>query len=199
MSAAQNKGTKLTSQYTNQATICKPSILEIIGRSLHLRRSGKEWTGLCPFHADKNPSLSVNDERGLFHCFACGVGGDVIEFVKRSEKVSFKEALKLLSLDSYRPAPRPHRAEAELVVQWASATSRKVSDLLLEIGDEIYICSLARKEAPTDKELIAQHEAALTREWAILEDLDDDLNDPALVLQLYNQREAIDRLVESLA
>ena len=59
----------------------KPSIVEVIGQRVHLRKAGKEYKGLCPFHAEKTPSFSVNEEKGLFHCFGCGVSGDVFDFV----------------------------------------------------------------------------------------------------------------------
>lgn len=69
----------------------------IRSRGIALVRRGSSLVGLCPFHDDTHPSLSVTPERGLFHCFACGAGGDVIRFVERLDGVSFTEALRILS------------------------------------------------------------------------------------------------------
>jgi DNA primase catalytic core len=171
----------------------KPSIVEIVERYVRLHRAGHEFTGLCPFHAEKTPSFFVNEEKGAFYCFGCGTGGDVIEFIKKIEGISFKEACKLLSLDTYKPKPRPHKAQAQRIVAWAQGTSLKLREVLCEIGDEIYICSLAREMAYTDKNFIAEHEAELMRQWSILCDLDDDVNNPKLVLELYAQRKDIER------
>jgi hypothetical protein len=53
-------------------------------KGIELKKNGKSWFGLCPFHADKNPSLSINPTKNLFKCFGCGAAGDAIRFVKRS-------------------------------------------------------------------------------------------------------------------
>ena len=75
-----------------------PSITEIIGRYLDLKRAGKEWCGLCPFHNEKTPSFYVNEEKGVFNCFGCGEGGDVITFIQKIEQVDFKTALNHLGI-----------------------------------------------------------------------------------------------------
>ena len=64
---------------------------------IELKRRGKTLFGLCPFHQEKTASFAVSREAGLFHCFGCGVGGDVIGFVVRFHQVSFPEALKRLA------------------------------------------------------------------------------------------------------
>lgn len=183
--------------YNQSTSICKPSITEVIGKYVELRRAGKEQTGLCPFHAEKNPSFSVNEDKAVFHCFGCGVGGDVIDFIKLIEKVSFKEACSRLSMQTYKPQPRPYRTEAGKIVAWARDTSSEVRAALRHLSDGIYICSLVRKEPSSDQKLIAEHEAALVRQWAILCDLDDDLNDPKFILELWAQRRAVEQLVEA--
>jgi DNA primase len=72
-------------------------IVQVVGDVVSLRRSGATWKGLCPFHGEKTPSFHVNREKGFFHCFGCGVGGDVIKFVELHEKVAFVEAVRLLA------------------------------------------------------------------------------------------------------
>ena len=68
-------------------------IEEVISDYIQLKRVGKRYAGVCPFHNDRDPSLSVNTEKGFFHCFGCGVGGNAINFVMKAENISFKEAL----------------------------------------------------------------------------------------------------------
>ncbi len=69
------------------------SIIDLIQRYVSLKRVGKSYVGLCPFHDDTNPSLHVSEEKGLFHCFSCGAGGDIFGFVMKYQNVSFPEAL----------------------------------------------------------------------------------------------------------
>jgi DNA primase len=72
-------------------------IVQVVGDVVSLKRSGATWKGLCPFHGEKTPSFHVNREKGFFHCFGCGVGGDVIKFIELHEKVSFTEAVRMLA------------------------------------------------------------------------------------------------------
>ena len=58
-------------------------IVSVIGDYVELKRSGSNYIGLCPFHNEKTPSFSVSPSKGIFHCFGCGVGGDVISFIMR--------------------------------------------------------------------------------------------------------------------
>ena len=69
-------------------------------KGIPLKRNGKSYFGLCPFHDDNNPSLSVNPTTNLWQCFGCGTGGDVIRFVELLDKVDFKEAMNQLIADS---------------------------------------------------------------------------------------------------
>lgn len=75
----------------------RADIVEIIGAQARLKRAGRNLVGLCPFHNEKTPSFSVNPERGFFHCFGCGAGGSVFDFVMRTEGLSFGEALRSLA------------------------------------------------------------------------------------------------------
>ena len=70
---------------------------ELVGAKTDLRRVGSRWTGLCPFHDERTPSFSVDPERGLYHCFGCGVGGDAIRFVQETEALDFPEAVEALA------------------------------------------------------------------------------------------------------
>ncbi len=75
----------------------RADIVEVISTHVRLRRAGRNWAGLCPFHNEKTPSFSVNSERGFFHCFGCGAGGTVFDFVMRMEAMSFPEAMQSLA------------------------------------------------------------------------------------------------------
>jgi DNA primase len=66
-------------------------------QGIALRRRGRTYFGLCPFHGEQTASFAVSRDAGLFHCFGCGAGGDVIRFVERTQQVSFPEAVRRLA------------------------------------------------------------------------------------------------------
>jgi DNA primase len=72
-------------------------VLDIVGQFVNLRRAGQNWKGLCPFHSEKTPSFTVNPAKGIFHCFGCGVGGDVFGFLMRQDRLTFPEAVRTLA------------------------------------------------------------------------------------------------------
>ena len=72
-------------------------IVDLISQYVHLKRSGRNYFGLCPFHNEKSPSFSVSPDKQIFHCFGCGVGGNVIHFVSKVENINFIETLQLLA------------------------------------------------------------------------------------------------------
>ena len=72
-------------------------IVDIVSQYVTLKRSGRNYFGLCPFHKEKSPSFSVSPDRQYFHCFGCNKGGDVFTFVSEVEKISFKEAMEMLA------------------------------------------------------------------------------------------------------
>lgn len=75
----------------------RSDIVDVIGRSVVLKRAGSNYKGLCPFHGEKTPSFVVSREKQIFTCFGCGATGDVIEFVKRFENLSFQESVEKLA------------------------------------------------------------------------------------------------------
>lgn len=90
----------MTHQEINNIKQSAPQIEEVIGRYVQLTRKGKSLLGLCPFHEDHHPSLSVNPEKQYFTCFACGEKGDVIHFLQKIEGLSFGEAMKKLKIEN---------------------------------------------------------------------------------------------------
>lgn len=107
------------------------SIVEVIQGFVSLKKSGKNHIGLCPFHDDNNPSMQVNDEKGFFHCFSCGAGGDVFGFLMRYSNIGFPEALKELARKAgvSLPASRP-RTESQKKKEAATARLFKVNSLV---------------------------------------------------------------------
>ncbi len=88
-------------------------IVQIVGERVPLRRMGRTWKGLCPFHAEKTPSFTVNSERQMWHCFGCNRGGDVFSFLMEIEKVTFPEALASLAERAGIELPRSDRGPGD--------------------------------------------------------------------------------------
>lgn len=71
-------------------------IVDVVSSYVKLQRKGSNYVGVCPFHNDHSPSMSVNQPRQIYHCFSCGAGGDVFKFVMEYENLTFPEAMKVL-------------------------------------------------------------------------------------------------------
>jgi len=97
-------------------------------KGIHLKRNGKSYFGLCPFHNDKNPSLSITPSTNLWQCFGCGAGGDVIRFVELFDQVDFKEAVKMLSENDLAAADKSTNRKSQ--PQKKSVRSAKLLKLL---------------------------------------------------------------------
>ena len=104
-------------------------IARYISEHVQLKKMGTSYKGLCPFHQEKTPSFNVNPDRGAFHCFGCGVGGDVFKFAMLHEKVSFPEALELVARRFGIPVPEnryeqgPDRKERDEMVALLDAAT----------------------------------------------------------------------------
>ncbi len=128
------------------------SIAEIVGPYVKLTRAGKSLVGLCPFHKEKTPSFHVSPERGTFHCFGCGEGGDGFSFVEKMEGVDFKGALKILAEKAGIPieySSGEHRTDAsrkERLHALMSRTSAWYADKLAESPAEAYAKERGLKE-----------------------------------------------------
>ena len=81
------------------------SLSSIIGKRVKLIKKGRRYSGLCPFHNEKTPSFSVNDDEGYYHCFGCGAGGDAITYLRETEGLDFTEAVKQLAEMAGVPIP----------------------------------------------------------------------------------------------
>ncbi|MFQ5664638.1 MAG: DNA primase, partial [Terriglobia bacterium] len=94
-------------------------IVRLVGDYVQLKKSGQNFLGLCPFHSEKTPSFAVHPLKQIFHCFGCGMGGDVFKFVMEIERVSFPEALKLVAdkVGVRLPERRPRTPEEAQATQ----------------------------------------------------------------------------------
>ncbi|SFS81856.1 DNA primase [Marininema halotolerans] len=86
-------------------------IVDVVGRTVQLKKSGRNFFGLCPFHSEKSPSFSVSPEKQIFHCFGCGLGGNVFRFIMESEQMTFIEALRHLAEEAGIEVPTPDSRE----------------------------------------------------------------------------------------
>ncbi|MGH1398166.1 MAG: DNA primase [Alphaproteobacteria bacterium] len=94
------------------------TLSDIIGRRISVKRAGREFKACCPFHNEKSPSFTINDDKQFYHCFGCGAHGDVIGFVMQHDNLDFINAVEMLSADAGLQMPKPDpqaakRAEKE--------------------------------------------------------------------------------------
>ena len=88
-------------------------LADVVGSSVKLIKRGREYSGLCPFHSEKSPSFTVNDQKGFYHCFGCGAHGDVISFVMNTRGLTFVEAVEVLANQVGMDVPKPSREAQE--------------------------------------------------------------------------------------
>jgi len=88
-------------------------IVRVVGEYVRLKKSGANFTGLCPFHAEKSPSFAVHPTKQIYHCFGCGVGGDVFKFVMEMEKCAFPDAIRIVAEKCGIAIPRPKERSPE--------------------------------------------------------------------------------------
>lgn len=114
------------------------SIVDVVGRRVPLVKKGQNYWGCCPFHNEKTPSFSVNEDKGFYHCFGCGEHGDIISFVMKSENVDFKTAITELAaqaglkMPDYKPKPAAQVAREESYYQIMSGACDIYQKLLFE-------------------------------------------------------------------
>jgi len=103
----------LTPQWLDQLRT-RITLSALIGRSTRLQKAGREFKACCPFHNEKSPSFTVNDEKGFYHCFGCGAHGDAIRWMTDHQGLSFMDAVKELAAEAGMdvPAPDPRAAKA---------------------------------------------------------------------------------------
>jgi len=117
-------------------------IVQYISRYVDLKRAGANHKGLCPFHQEKSPSFMVSQAKGIFKCFGCSAGGNIISFLRDIENVSFSEAVRMLakeaSIDLSRYSVK------------GSVDDRSENEILYKVNDEVrtfYKNAIASREA----------------------------------------------------
>jgi len=176
-------------------------IVEVIGRYMDLRLKGREFWGLCPFHSEKTPSFTVNEKKAVWYCFSCCEGGDVITFIEKAEGLSFKESLAHLGMDGAvmpgrRSKRQPEKQAADTIAEWAQEMANRIGDQMSEIGQRAQIARKARTIPGTDKSILDDEISRCGREWLILETMQNDLFNPALVSEFWDGREALEGIVD---
>ena len=112
------------------------NVAEVIGGYIQVKRAGTAFRAVCPFHAEKSPSLMISPPKQIWHCFGCGAGGDIFGFVMRFENVDFKEALRLLAdragvtLPTYNRQNSKENDEKELLLKINSFAAKLYHQLL---------------------------------------------------------------------
>lgn len=107
----------------------RADIVSVVSEYVSLRQKGKDFWGLCPFHAEKSASFKASSDTGLYYCFGCHAGGDVFDFVMSMERMAFSEAARYLA-DKFH-VPLPHLTEADIR---AAAESRSKREKILDIN-----------------------------------------------------------------
>src|SRR6478735_8738717 len=106
----------------------KLSVVEVVGETVSLKKAGTTYKGLCPFHGEKTPSFVVTPQRETWHCFGCGLGGDMFSFVMQRDSVTFPEALRTLAqragveIDERTQREDAHKARLRSVLDSAIAS-----------------------------------------------------------------------------
>jgi len=122
------------------------NIIDVIGEKVPLKKSGRNFKGLCPFHNEKTPSFMVSPDRQVFHCFGCGKGGSVIDFVMEYEHLEFPEALEELA----------SRAGVTLQERKSDTPEKKLKETLYEINElaSSYFTYLLTKHSLGEKAML---------------------------------------------
>ena len=126
-------------------------IVNIISQYVALKRKGRNYFGLCPFHNEKSPSFSVSPDRQIFHCFGCGAGGNVISFLMKIEGINFKEAVEQLAEKANIQLPKTENKQ-ESEREELKAKVYKIN----EIAAEFYHKNLYKPTSKIAQEYIKQ-------------------------------------------
>lgn len=113
---------------------------DVIGKRVRVMRAGREYKACCPFHNEKTPSFTINDEKQFYHCFGCGAHGDVIGFVMNHDNISFRDSVEVLAAEAGLQVPKPDPQE--------QARSEKQKDLydLMDEATKWFVAQLYQQE-----------------------------------------------------
>jgi DNA primase len=129
---------------------------DVIGRTVKLRRQGREYAGLSPFTKEKTPSFYVNDEKGFYHCFSSGKHGDLISFLQETERLSFPEAIERLAAEAGVPMPVQDARQVEqdkkrnTLQDWLETAAAWFEGELKRPGGQAARAYLQKRQLPED-------------------------------------------------
>ena len=120
-------------------------IVQIVGERVQLRKAGAaSWKGLCPFHGERTPSFHVHGDKQFFHCFGCGATGDVFEFIKRTDTLTFPDAVRQLASRAGMTVPEPEDGRAD-------GESAREREALLKVHEVAAAWFMAQLHAPAGR------------------------------------------------
>ncbi|TAM59168.1 DNA primase [bacterium] len=161
-------------------------LVEVVGSYVQLRKRGKDYVGLCPFHSERTPSFSVAPEKGFFKCFGCGQGGGLFKFIELIENVSFPDAIRLLAkragveVEEETPAMARRRSEREAIYEANAAAVAYFQEQLRKGADDGAGRRYCAKRGLSDATLEAFKIGYAPDRWdgltGYLRDLDIDLS-----------------------
>ena len=115
-----------------QELLSRIDIVEVVGRSVDLKRTGSTWKGLCPFHGEKTPSFTVSASRQTYHCFGCGVHGNAVGFLIEHHGMGFVDAVRDLAQQAGLAVPEAESRPGER--EEAARQKQKASTLVDVLG-----------------------------------------------------------------
>ncbi|OYW47726.1 MAG: DNA primase [Novosphingobium sp. 12-63-9] len=125
------------------------SLSAVIGRSVRVTKAGREFKACCPFHNEKTPSFTINDEKGFYHCFGCGAHGDVIRWMTDHQGLPFMDAVKELAMQAGMEVPAPDPRAA------ARAEAQKSLHDVMAAAQEFFVRSLAEERGADARRYLA--------------------------------------------
>jgi DNA primase len=138
----------LTPQFLDELRT-RISLSGVIGRSIRVTKAGREFKACCPFHNEKTPSFTINDEKGFYHCFGCGAHGDVIRWMTDQQGLPFMDAVKELALQAGMDVPAPDPREA------ARAEAQKWLHDVTAAAQDFFVRSLAEERGAEARRYLA--------------------------------------------
>jgi hypothetical protein len=176
-------------------------IIQLISEYVALRRNGRQFFGLCPFHQEKTPSFAVDPERGVYYCHGCGEGGDAIQFVRRKEGLTFPEALRFLKISS-DPIPREELAKrrmereaTDVLAAWAFATADWISTRMRALGQRENIARRCLALPDVDEVAMRDEMIHCAAEWDRLAELQGEILNPEKTIELWRRRREIESML----
>src|SRR3569833_974227 len=118
----------LTPQWLDELR-SRVTLSSVVMRTAKLQKAGREWKACCPFHNEKTPSFTVNDEKGFYHCFGCGAHGDAIRYLTDQRGMPYMDAVKELAAKAGMDVPAPDPQSRERAERTATLT-----DVMAEVA-----------------------------------------------------------------